>query len=118
MVFRLLPRPLAAQTFKHLPLEAQESLLRALGDEQVAAILNDISPDDRTAFLEELPSEVTIRLLGLLSPGERAVDEVLLGDPENSIGRLMTPDYIAIHEDWTARQVFDYVREHGRDRRP
>jgi magnesium transporter len=115
VVFRLLPRPLAAQTFEHLPLEAQESLLRALGDEQVAAILNDISPDDRTAFLEELPSEVTIRLLGLLSPGERAVARSLLGYPEDSIGRLMTPDYIAIHEDWTARQVFDYVREHGRD---
>jgi magnesium transporter len=115
VVFRLLPRPLAAQTFEHLPLEAQESLLRALGDEQVAAVLDDISPDDRTAFLEELPSEVTKRLLGLLSPPERQVARTLLGYPEDSIGRLMTPDYIAVREDWTVQQVLDYVRVHGRD---
>ena len=115
VVFRLLPRPLAAQTFEHLPLEAQESLLRALGDEQVAAILNDMSPDDRTAFLEELPAEVTRRLLGLLSPEERTVARSLLGYPEDSIGRLMTPDYIAVREDWTVQQVLDHVRAHGRD---
>ncbi len=115
VVFRLLPRPLAAQTFEHLPLDAQESLLRALGDEQVAAILDEMSPDDRTAFLEELPAEVTRRLLGLLSPEERTVARSLLGYPEDSIGRLMTPDYVAVHEGWTVQQVLDHVREHGRD---
>jgi magnesium transporter len=115
VVFRLLPRPLAAQTFGYLPLDAQESLLRALGDRQVAAILDDIAPDDRTAFLEELPSEVTRRLLALLSPGERAVARTLLGYPEDSIGRLMTPDYLDVREEWTVAEVLDHVRRHGRD---
>jgi magnesium transporter len=115
VVFRLLPRPLAAQTFEYLPLEAQESLLRALGDQQVATILDDIAPDDRTAFLEELPSEVTKRLLGLLSPGERAVARTLLGYPEDSIGRLMTPDYLDVREEWTVQEVLDHVRRYGRD---
>ena len=73
VLFRLLPRELAAETFEYLPFEAQEELLKGLGDEQVARVLDDMRPDDRTAFLEELPGQVTARLLNLVSPSERAV---------------------------------------------
>ena len=96
VLFRLLPRSLAADAFEYLGLQAQEELLRGLGDEQVAAVLNEMAPDDRTALLEELPGQVTKRLLDLLSPEERAVARSLLGYPEYSTGRLMTPDYLAI----------------------
>src|SRR5262249_49213825 len=54
-------------------------------------------------------------LLTLLTPKERAIAVTLLGYPERTVGRLMTPDYIAIKEDWTVQQVLDYVRTHGRD---
>jgi magnesium transporter len=74
-----------------------------------------MAPDDRTMFLEELPAEVTRQLLTLLTPDERAVAVRLLGYPEASIGRLMTPHYIAVREDWTVAQVLDHVRLHGRD---
>jgi magnesium transporter len=74
-----------------------------------------MAPDDRTMFLEELPATVTRELLALLTPDERAVAVTLLGYPEGSVGRLMTPDYIAIREDWTVQQVLDYVRAHGQD---
>jgi magnesium transporter len=115
VVFRLLPRELATQTFEYLPVDTQEGLLKALGDKAVAAILNDVSPDDRTAFFEELPGKATKRLLNLLSPDERAVASRLLGYPEDSIGRLMTPDYVAIKEHWTITQVLGHIRRYGRD---
>src|SRR5262249_32771897 len=79
------------------------------------ALLNEMSPDDRTMLLEELPATVTRQLLALLTPEERSVASRLLGYPEGSIGRLMTPDYIAVREDWTISQVLDYVRKHGQD---
>ncbi len=115
IVFRLLPRELATETFEYLDLDAQQNLLKAMGQEQVANILNDMSADDRTALLEELPAEVTKQLLMLLSPVERSVALTLLGYPESSVGRLMTPDYIAVQRDWTINQVLDYIRENGKN---
>lgn len=115
VIFRILPRQLAAETFEYLPLEEQESLLKALAHEQVAELLNAMSPDDRTALLEELPSEVTKRIFTLLSPSELATAKKLLGYPENSIGRLMTPDYVAVRKNWTVNEVLDHVRTYGRD---
>ena len=87
-----------------------------MAHEQVAAILNEMSPDDRTALFEELPSAVTRQLIKLLTPEERRVAQALLGYPEGSVGRLMTPDFVAVREDWTVKDVLDYVREHGQDR--
>jgi magnesium transporter len=115
IVFRLLPQTLAAETFEYLDLETQKALLKALGQEQVSAILNEMSPDDRTALLEELPSAAVKQLLTLLTPEERKIAQSLLGYPERSVGRLMTPDYIAVRKEWTVRQVLDYVREHGQN---
>ena len=115
LVFRLLPRKDAAATFEYLETEPREELLRAMAKEDVAALLNDMAPDDRTMFLEELPATVTRELLALLSPKERAVALTLLGYPEGSIGRLMTPHYVAVREDWTVQQVLDHVRAYGRD---
>ena len=115
VLFRLLPRKDAAATFEYLAQDAREALLKTLSKEDVAALLNDMAPDDRTMFLEELPATVTREMLALLTPEERAVALTLLGYPEGSVGRLMTPDYIAVREDWTIQQVLDYVRAHGQD---
>ena len=115
VVFRLLPKELAVRTFEHLPFDAQESLMHALADRDVAGILDDMSPDDRTALLEELPGKVTKRMVNLLSPEEREVAVQLLGYPEETIGRLMTPDYVAVKPHWTIREALDHVREYGKD---
>jgi magnesium transporter len=116
VVFRLLPRRDAAATFEYLSQEAQEALLKALAHEEVSALLNEMAPDDRTMLLEELPAAVTRQLLALLTPEERAIAASLLGYPEGSIGRLMTPSYLAVREDWTVQQVLNFIREHGQDR--
>lgn len=116
IIFRLLPHKLAAQTYEYLARDAQTSLLKAMGKEQVASILNDMSPDDRTALFEELPSTAVQQLIALLSPEERTTAQTLLNYPEDSIGRLMTPDYIAVREDWTVQDVLNYVRANGADK--
>lgn len=116
VVFRLLPRALSADVFENLPFADQEELIISLSQDQVSSILNEMDPDDRTALLEELPGKVTRRLLGLLTPKERRVTTTLLGYPEDSIGRLMTPEYVAVQDDWTVEKVFQHIRETGRDK--
>ena len=115
IIFRVLPHDLAADVFEYLDFDAQQKLLRAMAHEQVVGILNEMAPDDRTALLEELPSAAARQLIQLLTPEERRVATALLGYPEDSVGRLMTPDFIAVKGDWTVQQVLDYIREHGQD---
>ncbi len=115
VVFRVIPQALAADVFEYLDPEEQEELLHSMGRERAVAILNEMSPDDRTALLEELPPEAVKGLVASLSPSERAVAQNLLGYPEGSVGRLMTPDFIAINADWTVQHVLDDVRTRGRD---
>ncbi len=115
VVFRVIPQALAASVFEYLDPEEQEELLHSMGREQAVGILNEMSPDDRTALLEELPPEAVKGLIASLSPSERAVAQKLLGYPEGSVGRLMTPDFIAIKADWTVQQVLDDVRLRGHD---
>ena len=115
VVFRVLPRKDAAAVFEYLSHEAQEALLKGMAQEDVASLLNHMAPDDRTMFLEELPAAATRQLLTLLTPEERSVALTLLGYPEDSIGRLMTPHYVRVREHWTVREVLDHIREHGQD---
>lgn len=114
-LFNSLSSPLDVQVFEYLPLWLQKELLHELPTERVATLLNSVSPDDRTRFLQELPPSLVSQLLKYLSPEERLLSIELLGYPPNSIGRLMTPDYLAIKLDWTVKEVLDYIREKGRD---
>jgi magnesium transporter len=116
VLLRILPHDLAAEVFEYLTLRDQEETLLALGNEQVAQILNDLSPDDRTALLEEMPAAATQKMLNLLSPEERKIASQLLGYPKESIGRRMTPEYVAIQRNWTVEDVFSHLRAEGRKR--
>jgi len=115
VVFRMLPNSLAGPTFEYLSIHDQKRLLHAMGREDVGRLVNQMAPDDRTALLEELPAAAVKELLRLLSPQELKVAQQLLNYPERSVGRLMTPDFIAIRENWTVQEVLDHVRKHGRD---
>lgn len=114
IVFRLLPQELAGRTFEYLSHHDQRNLIHAMGREEVVRVLNEMSPDDRTALLEELPPAAVTELLKLLSPEELRVAQTLLNYPEHSVGRLMTPDFIAVKDNWSASDVLAYIREHGR----
>lgn len=74
-----------------------------------------MAPDDRTSLFEELPAAVTKKMIALLSTEERAIAIELLGYPQLSIGRLMTPNFIEVHQEWSVKKVLDHVREHGED---
>ena len=113
IAFRILPRRLAAAVFEYMPPATQRALVKAMGQEEVADLLNDMAPDDRTWFLSELPANATKQLLALLTPDEREEAVTLLGYAPGTVGRLMTPHYIAVREDWAVQQVLDYIRERG-----
>ncbi len=115
LVYRALQRERAADVFAYFEPEDQDNVLAALTDADTRALLADLSPDDRTAMLEELPATVTRRLMQLLSPEDLAESRQLLGYPEQSVGRLMTPDYLRIRAEWTCEQALAHVRKFGRD---
>ncbi len=112
-VFSVIDREQAYQTFEELEFSIQVDLLNELRYRQVQLILNDMSPDNRTAFLEQLDTDYLNKLLKLLTQKERRVALSLLGYPEDSIGRLMTPDYVAVNQEWTVKQIIDFIRSHG-----
>lgn len=111
VVFRFLGRELAADVFGDLEIEQQEELLVTLSSETVAGILNDMPPDERTELLEELPGSLAQRLMSGLRGDELRVARSLLAYPEDSVGRLMTPEYVAIRPDWTVDDVFAHIRK-------
>jgi magnesium transporter len=105
----------AASVFKILDLSSQKSVIHKLPAGTTASLLNELPADDRTDFLEELPSNVVRELIKLLDPEERKVTLSLLGYPENSIGRLMTPDYVYVYANNTIEEVFATIRKYGKD---
>lgn len=115
LLFRALPRETAADAFAHLDLQQQDDLLRDLSDDETRSLLTELSPDDRTHLLEELPGQATQRLLNLLSAEDLKEARWLLGYPEDSVGRLMTPDYVAVRPEWTVGESLRHIREHGQD---
>jgi magnesium transporter len=114
-LLRLLPMSGAAAVFDYLPAPAQAQLAQAMDRDDLAAMLNVMAPDDRTLFLSELPAYTSRELLSLLDPRERADAERLLSYPEHSVGRLMTPDYVAIGRTWTMTRVLEHIRGYGHD---
>ncbi len=114
-MFNQLSKDLAIKVFEYLPFPNQELILRSLETEEVKYLLNGMSPDDRTAFFESLPPQTIKDYLKLLPPQERSIAASLLGYPKDSIGRLMTTDYIAVKIDWSVEQVLEYIRKFGRD---
>ena len=105
----------AASVFKILDLSVQKRIIHELQPNTTASLLNDLPADDRTDFLEELPSNVVRELIKLLDPEERKITLSLLGYPEYSIGRLMTPDYVYVYPWNTIEEVFATIRKYGKD---
>ncbi|MDC0715037.1 magnesium transporter [Stigmatella sp. ncwal1] len=116
VLFRLLPRDKAALVFEYLPPVQQSEVVGTLATEELKNLLNEMAPDDRTRLLEELPAEVTRRALTSLSPAELRVARQLLGYPEKSAGRYMTPEYLTLPGNLSAAEALDYVRAHGQGR--
>lgn len=115
VAFRLLPRELAGEAFAELESDQQQAIIEALGDRSARTMLQAMDPDDRAALLDEMPTEAATRLIGQLKPEDRKVTQQILGYPEESVGRLMTPDYVRLRPEWTIQQALDHIRRYGRD---
>ncbi len=104
----------AASVFKILDLPVQKRIIHELPAFTTAELMNELPADDRTAFLSELPSSAVRELVKTLNPEERKITLSLLGYPEGSVGRLMTPDYIYVYEYNTVEEVLATIRKFAR----
>lgn len=106
----------AINAFRILDVPTQERLINKLSGHKISEIVNGLPPDDRTAFFGELKDrELLHRLVSLLSPEDRKEVFTLMSYPEESIGRLMTPDFLAINKDYTVEEALEYIRRNGKN---
>lgn len=117
ILFRLLDRSLAKEVFKLLSFSQQVQITEALvqKEQQLSDLINDIEPDDRTTFFKNLPGQVTQQLIQLLTPEERKTAVQLLGYPKDSIGRLMTPEHVAVKPTDTVKETLEHIRNYGKN---
>ncbi|HLS31807.1 MAG TPA: magnesium transporter, partial [Flavobacteriaceae bacterium] len=115
IIFGLLETKQSTKVFKLLDQDMQEEIIDEFAGNirRISRLLNNIRPDDRTAFFVGLPGKVTQKLIEHLSPEERKITTKLLGYPEESIGRLMTPQYVALKPDFTVEEAFRHIRKQG-----
>lgn len=109
-IFSILPKEYYTKVFPELTAIDQQKIIENMSESDIAELLENISPDDRTYFLESIPEEMSQKILKLLGSEEREIASWLLAYPEVSVGRMMTPEYIAIKPDWTVEEAFEYVR--------
>jgi len=115
LAFRMLPRELAADVFAHLENDKQEHLLDLLGGDRAIRLIESMDADDRAALLDEMPDQVAAALVEKMSPENQRITRAILGYPEDSVGRLMTPDYVRVRPDWTAARAIEHIRKYGHD---
>ncbi|SER04382.1 magnesium transporter, partial [Streptomyces radiopugnans] len=115
VAFRLLDKDRALAVFEELEPVDQQQILQGLRDRSFLELVEGMDPDDRARMLREAPAKVAHRVLAGLSPNERRMTSALLGYPEGSVGRYMTPEVVALPQDLTVEQALRTVREKGPD---
>ncbi|MFC6101789.1 magnesium transporter [Olivibacter domesticus] len=105
----------AVNVFRILDFPTQERIIKKLSGPKITELINELPPDDRTAFFSELHGDVVKKMIILMPQEERKEALTLLGYPEDSVGRLMTPDYVAVKQDYTVGQALDHIRKYGKN---
>jgi len=105
----------AVHVFRILDFPMQERIIKKLSGPRIAGIINELPPDDRTSLFSELHGDAVQKLILHLSPADRKEALSLLGYEEYSVGRLMTPDYIAVKKDWDVEKVLQHIRRYGKN---
>ncbi|MBD1386299.1 magnesium transporter [Mucilaginibacter rigui] len=105
----------AVNVFRILDFPTQERIIKKLSGQKVGEIINELPPDDRTALFSELHGDAVKTLILHLSPSDRKEALSLLGYKEDSVGRLMTPDYIAVKKSWDVNRVLSHIRRYGKN---
>lgn len=105
----------AVNVFRILDFPTQERIIKKLSGQKIADLINELPPDDRTSLFSELHGDAVQKLIQHLSPEDRKEALSLLGYEEDSIGRLMTPDYIAVKKTWDVTRVLSHIRRFGKN---
>lgn len=105
----------AVNVFRILDFPTQERIIKKLSGSKITELITELPPDDRTALFSELHGDAVKKLIILLPPAERKEALALLGYEEDSIGRLMTPDYIAVKKSWDVNRVLAHIRRYGKN---
>lgn len=116
LIFRLLPKDLAIEVFEHMEGSGREELLASFTEEEAAEIIEEMSDDDRTALLDELPAKTVKKLMQHLSPEEWKIANRLLNYPEDSAGRIMTAEYIGLKASMTVVDALQHIRRQARSK--
>lgn len=113
--FRLLDKDRELEVFEELDSVQQQGILLGLRDTAFHALLEQMDPDDRARLIGEAPAKIATRALAGLSPAERKMTAALLGYPEDSVGRYMTPETVILHRDLSVGRALEVVRAKGAD---
>ncbi len=116
IAFRVLDKTKIAETFSLLHPEEEEELLRYFTEQRVKEILLEMSPDDRTQLLDELPASVVKKHLKLLPKEERDEANILLNYPPQSAGRVMTTEYVDLKTEMSVSEALEHIKKTGPDR--
>lgn len=115
VTFRLLPKDTAVEVFDQLDQSLQREIVEGLKDGDVAHFFESLDPDDRVRLMDELPASVARKMLRGLDPRERSLTNIVLGYDSGTIGRAMSPEFVAIPEHWTVKQALEKIRRSGTD---
>ena len=115
IIFRLLSKEQANETFSHMESDEQEEMLHYFNKSEIKDIINGMDPDDRNDLFDELPAGLVKKYLELLTPDEREIAALLLNYPEHSAGHIMTTDFIELYEDMTADEAINYIRKNAKE---
>jgi len=113
VIFRLLKKQKAADVFTYLSSGKGLELMNKFTAQQLSEVMSDLEPDERVALMEELPGHLTQRVMNSMEPEDRKQVQKLLGYPDESVGRLMTPRYVKVKKDWTIQKAMEHIREFG-----
>ena len=116
LLFRLLPKELAAETFVEMEPEAQELLIRSFSDNELKEIVDELYVDDAADLVEEMPANVVKRILKQADPEMRKSINQILRYPENSAGSLMTTEYVSLRPEMTVEEAILRIRRQGVDK--
>ena len=116
LVFRLLPKELAAETFVDMETEQQEILIRGFSDSELKAVVEELYVDDAVSLVEEMPANVVSRILAQADPDTRKMINEILQYPEDSAGSVMTTEFVELQGSMTAEQAINHIRKVGVDK--
>ena len=115
VTFRLLPKDTAVEVLDMLDQSLQREIIEGLQDVDVAHFFESLDPDDRVRLMDEMPASVARKMMRHLDPRERSLTNIVLGYPEGTIGRQMSPEFVALPERWTVSQAMEKIRRSGQD---